>query len=115
MPPHIQHLLMWLIPLAPLTAAVVTACIGPQGLKEKSHLPTWLGLGVATVCAYALLFSIVPGGFGEKESTAVVATGYQWINVGGLDIHMDLRADAITAIMLSMVTLVSLLVSVFAA
>jgi NADH-quinone oxidoreductase subunit L len=115
MPENLQHLVMWLIPLAPLTAAIVTALVGPQGLREKSHLPCWFGLAVAAVCAYVLLFSIVPAGFAEHGSTAVVAPGYQWIDVGGMDIRMDLRADAMTALMLSMVTAVSLLVSVFAA
>src|SRR3954464_11828071 len=103
MPENVHHLMMWLIPLAPLTAAIVTALLGPRGMREKSHLPCWFGLAVAVVCAYVLLFSIVPAGFSEHGNTAVVAPGYQWIDVGGLDIRMDLRADAITAIMLSMV------------
>jgi len=110
-----QHLVMWLIPLAPLAAAVIAAFLGPKLLREQSHLPCWFGLAVSTVCAYILLFSIVPAGFEGHESTLVVAPGYQWIDVGGMDINMELRADAMTAIMLSMVTAVSLLVSVFAA
>jgi NADH-quinone oxidoreductase subunit L len=115
MPENVQHLLMWLIPLAPFAAAIVTAFVGPQGLREKSHLPCWIGLAVAVVCAYLLLFSIVPAGFSEAGSTAIVAPGYQWIDVGGMDIKIELRADAMTAMMLSMVTLVSFLVSLFAA
>ena len=98
MPENLQHLVMWLIPLAPLAAAIVTALLGPQGLREKSHLPCWFGLAVAVVCAYVLLFSIVPAGFSEHGSTAIVAPGYQWIDVGGMDVRMDLRADAMTAI-----------------
>src|SRR6476646_9258505 len=115
MPENVRHLVMWLIPLAPLTAAIVTAIVGPKGLREKSHLPCWFGLAVAVVCAYVLLWSIVPAGFAEGGSTAVVAPGYQWLDIGGMNIKLDLRADAMTAMMLSMVTAVSLLVSVFAA
>ena len=115
MPEYVQHLVMWLIPLAPLAAAVVTAFFGPMAIREKSHLPCWFGLAVAAVCAYVLLFSIVPAGFSEQGNTAVVAPGYQWIDVGGLHVGLDLRADAMTAMMLSMVTTVSLLVAVFAA
>jgi NADH-quinone oxidoreductase subunit L len=106
---------MWLIPLAPLAAAIATALLGPKRLREKSHLPCWFGLAVSVVCAYALLFSIVPAGFTDHGGTAVVAPGYQWIDVGGIDVKIELRADAMTAIMLSMVTAVSLLVAVFAA
>ncbi len=115
MPENVQHIVMWLIPLAPLAAAIVTALLGPGGMREKSHLPCWFGLAVAVVCAYVLLWSIVPAGFAEGGSAAVVAPGYQWLDIGGMNIKLDLRADAMTAIMLSMVTLVSLLVSVFAA
>jgi NADH-quinone oxidoreductase subunit L len=122
MPEETQRLAMWLIPLAPLAAAILTAFLGPKVLREKSHLPCWFGLAVSVVCAYALLFSIVPAGFthgaeGEaaEGSTAVVAPGYQWIDVGGIDVKIEIRADAMTAIMLSMVTAVSLLVAVFAA
>ncbi|MFN0198021.1 MAG: NADH-quinone oxidoreductase subunit L, partial [Planctomycetaceae bacterium] len=42
------------------------------------------------------------------------STGYEWLRVGDLKISIDIRADAMTAIMLSMVTLVSLLVAIFA-
>jgi NADH:ubiquinone oxidoreductase subunit 5 (subunit L)/multisubunit Na+/H+ antiporter MnhA subunit len=43
----------------------------------------------------------------------VIATGYEWFSVGTLHANIELRADAITAIMLTMVTGVSLLVSMF--
>ena len=115
MPEETQKLVMWLIPVAPLVASIVTALLGPKLLREKSHLPCWFGLAVSVVCAYILLFFIVPSGFSEHGSKAIVAPGYQWISSGGLNVQMDLRADAMTAIMLSMVTFVSLLVSVFAA
>ncbi len=115
MPEHVQHLVLWLIPAAPLVAAVVTALLGPKVLKEQSHLPCWLGLAVAMVCAYIVFFSLVPAGFGEQENTPAIATGYQWIDAGGFNVRTDIRADAMSGMMLAMVTTVSLLVSVFAA
>ena len=82
---------MWLIPLAPLAAAIVTALFGPKLMREKSHLPCWFGLAVATVCAYLLLLSIVPAGFSaEHGSTAVVAPGYKWIDIGGMNIDVSI-------------------------
>ena len=115
MPEHVQHLVLWLIPAAPLVAAVVTALFGPKLFKQHSHLPCWLGLAVAMVCAYIVCFSLVPAGFGEHENTPVIATGYQWIDAGGFNVRTDIRADAMSGMMLAMVTTVSLLVSVFAA
>ncbi|HEX5471012.1 MAG TPA: hypothetical protein VFW73_03955, partial [Lacipirellulaceae bacterium] len=63
MPPSVQHLVLWLIPLAPLAAAIITAAFGPKLLRQHSHWPCWLGIAVAMVCAWILLFSVVPGSF----------------------------------------------------
>ncbi len=110
-----QQLILWLIPLAPLVAAVVTAALGPRVLRERSHLPCWFGLAVSTVCSLLLLFSIGPQHFAGDAHSAPIATGYKWIEVGGMDVAVTLRADAMTSIMLAMVTTVSLLVAMFAA
>ncbi len=115
MPDSVQQLVLWLIPLAPLAAAVVTAALGPKWLGQRSHLPCWFGLAVAAVCSLVLLQSIVPERFGDHSGTPVVATGYEWISTGGMNVRVDLQADAMSALMLAMVTSVSLLVAVFAA
>jgi NADH-quinone oxidoreductase subunit L len=115
MPDSIQQLVLWLIPLAPLAAALVTATLGPAWLRQRSHLPCWFGLAVAAVCSLVLLLTIVPERFGDHTGSPAVAAGYQWIDVGGMNVGVELRADAMSALMLAMVTTVSLLVAVFAA
>jgi NADH-quinone oxidoreductase subunit L len=119
-PESIQSLVFWLIPLSPLAAAVVTAALAIRvsssgSPRQRSHLPCWFGLAVSVVSSFVLLWSIVPQGFADHGGSAVIASGYQWLNVGGMDVRVDIRADAMTAIMLAMVTSVSLLVAVFAA
>lgn len=49
-----------------------------------------------------------------KIKNAVEYTVYQWFKVGTIDIPVTLRADAMSALMLTMVTTVSLLVAIFA-
>src|SRR3954466_10976732 len=115
MPEHIQQAVLWLIPVAPLVAAVVTALFGPAVFRHRSHLPCWFGLAVSMVCALVVLFSVLPAGFKESGSVPAIASGYQWIDVGGFEVRTDIRADAMSGMMLAMVTTVSLLVSVFAA
>src|SRR5262245_57685728 len=110
-----RNLVMWLIPGAPLAAAIICGLLGPKLLREKSHWPCWAALAIAAICSFTLLLKIVPENFAGHEGTPVVATGYQFINIGGFNVHVDLQADAMTAIMLSMVTFVSFLVSIFAA
>jgi NADH-quinone oxidoreductase subunit L len=108
-----QQIILWLIPGAPLAAMIVTALVGPKLLRERSHWPCWLAIAVSAACSLILLTQLVPQGFGNHAPA--IAAGYEWINIGGLNIHVDLQADAMTAIMLSMVTCVSLLVAVFGA
>src|SRR5687768_11925118 len=112
MSPEQQQLVLWLIPGAPLIAAVVIALLGPRFLRSRSHLPCWLALATSAVCALLLLFQIMPGAFGgESEGAAgVIAAGYPWLSIGEMNVPIDLRADAMSALMLSMVTTVSFLV-----
>src|SRR5258705_112343 len=73
MPEHVQQIVLWLIPAAPLVAAVVTAAFGPAVLRHRSHLPCLLGLAFAMVCAFVLLVSILPAGLKESGSAAAAA------------------------------------------
>lgn len=116
MSPATEQLVLWLIPGAPLAAALVIAALGPKLLGEKSHWPCWLALGTSMVCAILLVTKLVPGTFANHEDSVVgaMATGYSWLQVGTIDVRIDLRADAMSALMLTMVTSVSFLVSVFA-
>src|SRR5215471_8523989 len=98
--------ILWLIPGAPLAAAIVIALLGPKLLREKSHWPCWVAIATSAICSLYLLTVLVPQGFGSQPAAAKIAVGYQWIEIGGFNIRVDLAADAITAIMLSMVTCV---------
>ena len=115
MPENIQQTVLWLIPVAPLLAAIATGVFGPLVLRHRSHVPCWIGLAVAMVCAWITLYQLVPAGFHEHDSTPAIASGYQWIDAGGWNVRTDIRADAMSGIMLAMVTTVSFLVSIFAA
>lgn len=110
-----QALIVWLIPLAPLVAAVAIGLLGKWQLKDRSHTPCWLALAVSFAASLVLLTKLVPAGFDAAAARPVVAAGYEWLHVGAVYVPIDLRADAMSAIMLSMVTGVSFLVSVFAA
>jgi len=129
----IQRKVLWLIPAAPLLAAIVTALLGPKLLRYRSHLPCWSALAVSFVCSLILMLKILPSVEPGEGWTAypllsdleanqaeqashlvqVIATGFEWFSVGSLHANIELRADSITAIMLTMVTGVSLLVAIF--
>jgi NADH-quinone oxidoreductase subunit L len=108
------EMIVWLIPLAPLAAALMTALLGPGLLRERSHLPCWFALAAAFACSLTLTFSLLPAELANGHGV-LNAAGYDWLSVGDFRVGIGVRADAMSAIMLSMVTGVSLLVAVFAA
>src|SRR5262245_36491390 len=122
-----------LIPALPLAAAVLIALFGAKVLRGQAHWPVVLALVGSLVGSLILLREVgqqgnTPGGF-EK-----VVTLWTWAHVDGaydlkqnppavqpadagwrdFRVEIVLRADALTAIMLSMVTFVSTLVAVYA-
>jgi NADH-quinone oxidoreductase subunit L len=115
---------LWLIPILPLAAAVLTAFLGPRLLRQYSHWPCVLA-GIGSCILSVLVFLAVRGavahaseGHGEPLE---VETYYSWIQVeapskagGPVDVGMTLRADALTAMMLVTVTFIGSLIAIFA-
>jgi NADH-quinone oxidoreductase subunit L len=128
----------WLIPFFPLLGAALAA-LGKQqqhehNLSEESPLapPTDVparserrhDLGTAlewlrarphlpVVSGIALAFLVSLGTY-SSASTGATTTVYRWLAAGELEIPIIFRVDGLTTMMLSMVTLVSFLVAVFA-
>lgn len=113
-----RQAILWLIPTAPLLACILIALTGVRSLRERSHWPCILGIAIALAASLTLLLHIIPSlpvRLGAAHHPAVVSVGYEWIRVGALEISIRLTADAMGAIMVSMVTLVSLLVAIYSA
>jgi NADH-quinone oxidoreductase subunit L len=99
---------VWLIPAAPLAAAVLIAAAG-RWLRGASHWPCVAAVGLSAVCAFWLLSSA------SVESAPARIVAYQWFDVGNLAVSVSTYIDALTVMMLVMVTCVAFLVAVFAA
>jgi len=94
----------WLVPIFPLAGAL-GAAIGPKRLRADAHIPVIAGIGLAFLVSLLLL--VVAG----PNATIEVMP---WLSVSDLDVPVTFRVDGLTTMMLSMVTLVSGLVAVFA-
>jgi NADH-quinone oxidoreductase subunit L len=121
---------LWLVPTLPLAAAVVTAFLGPRLLRRQSHWPCILCTAAACVVS-AFVFSAVlraPEGNAEDPHSRPqgVDVYYSWIQVGEkdnpvkpgekeylVDAGFTLRADALSAVMILMVTFVSTLIAIY--
>jgi NADH-quinone oxidoreductase subunit L len=117
----------------PLIAAALTAILGPKLLRQYSHLPVVLGIIGSFVCSFMLLMQVNdaqrPASGGSNLSGPAtyehIVKLWTWLDVPNayefngklvnLSIDVTLRADALTAVMLCMVTFIAALVAIFAA
>jgi NADH-quinone oxidoreductase subunit L len=124
-----------LIPALPLAAAVVCAVLGPKLLRGYSHWPVVLAFLGSFLASLVLLREVavnqtdgVPGGFEQvvalwtwadvPDAYSLAASSPQTAADAGprsFRVEIALRADALTAVMLAMVTFVSLLVALYSA
>ncbi|PUE61595.1 NADH-quinone oxidoreductase subunit L [Limnohabitans sp. 2KL-17] len=99
------------VPLAPLAGALLAGVFGTQfggnwiG-RRLSHTLTILGVLVAFILSVMTLKSVIDGArFNE--------TLYTWMVVGGLKMEVGFLIDGITAMMMCVVTFVSLMVHIY--
>lgn len=100
------------VPLAPLAGALVAGILGTSlggnwvG-RRMSHTLTILGVLVAFILSAMTLKSVVLDGARFND------TIYTWMTVGGLKMEIGFLVDSLTAMMMCVVTFVSLMVHIY--
>lgn len=100
------------VPLAPLAGSLVAGILGTTfggnviG-RRLSHTATILGVLVAFILSAMTLKSVAVDGARFNE------TLYEWMVVGGLKMEVGFLVDGLTAMMMCVVTFVSLMVHVY--
>jgi NADH-quinone oxidoreductase subunit L len=100
------------VPLAPLVGAVLAGVFGTSlggnllG-RRASHTVTILGVFIAFVISALTLKSVVVDGARFNQ------TIYEWMVVGGLKMEIGFLIDGLTAMMMCVVTFVSLMVHIY--
>ena len=94
------------IPFAPLVGAFFAGILGKKIGRRASHTVTILGVLVACVLSALTLMQVLKGaGFN--------ATVYEWARIGSLKFEIGFLVDTLTAIMMCVVTFVSLMVHIY--
>ncbi len=101
-----QNLLLT-VPLAPLAGALLAGLAGKWIGRRGSHIVTILGVLISFICSMVVLRAV--GGEGARFN----ATIYEWMVVGGLKMEIGFLVDGLTAMMMCVVTFVSLMVHVY--
>jgi NADH-quinone oxidoreductase subunit L len=95
------------VPLAPLVGAIVAGLFGKQIGRANAHRITILGVLISFVVSAMTLNAVVNEGFHFS------GTVYEWMNAGGLKMEVGFLIDGLTAMMMCVVTFVSLMVHVY--
>jgi NADH-quinone oxidoreductase subunit L len=103
--------LIW-VPLAPLVGSVLAGVLGTKFGGNRmgrvgSHTLTILGVLISFVLSVMTLLSVVQDGAHFNQ------TLYTWMSVGGLNMEIGFLVDGLTAMMMCVVTFVSLMVHLY--
>ncbi|HEY8519992.1 MAG TPA: NADH-quinone oxidoreductase subunit L [Gammaproteobacteria bacterium] len=96
------------IVLAPLVAGVVAGLFGRQIGRAGAHTITILGVAISFVLSAVVLYGFVFG-----DSMPYNGTVYEWATIGSLRLEVGFLVDPLTALMMTVVTFVSLAVHVY--
>ncbi len=97
-----------IIAFAPLVAAAVAGLFGRKIGRTGAHLITIAAVAVSCYLSIRVLL-----GFTGGELTAFNQNIYTWMVTGSVSLHVGFLVDSLTAIMMSVVTFVSLMVHVY--
>ncbi|HPR42698.1 NADH-quinone oxidoreductase subunit L [Ottowia sp.] len=100
------------VPLAPLAGSALAGLLGTAFLgnrigRRASHTATILGVLVAFLISAWVLKSVALDGARYNQ------TIYEWMTVGGMKMEVGFMVDGLTAMMMCVVTFVSLMVHIY--
>ena len=101
-----QNLLLT-VPLAPLAGSILAGLFGKTIGRRGAHLVTILGVLIAFICSAMVLKAVAVDGAHYN------ATVYEWMTVGSLKMEVGFLIDSLTAMMMCVVTFVSLMVHIY--
>lgn len=98
---------IWLIPVLPLAAFVITLLGGRWWIKERAH---WLPI-LAMAGAFGLSLAAFLQIRGAEEP--VVVELWRWFSVGGFQVPLGMQVDQLSAVMLLVVSGVGLVIFIY--
>ena len=103
--------LLLAVPLAPLAGAAIAGLLGTQFLgnlvgRKTSHTATILGVLIAFILSVQTLMAVLDG----ASYNGVI---YNWMTVGQLKLEVGFQIDSLSAMMMCVVTFVSLMVHIY--
>ncbi|MBN8502917.1 MAG: NADH-quinone oxidoreductase subunit L [Burkholderiales bacterium] len=104
--PMLNPNLLLAVPLAPLVGCIIAGLFGKVVGRRGAHMVTILGVAISAVISFMTLLAVIDG-------ARFNATIYEWMVVGGLKMEIGFLVDGLTAMMMVVVTSVSLMVHIY--
>ena len=101
-----QNLLLT-VALAPLFGAIVAGLFGKAIGRSGAHVVTILGVAISFIGSLMTLEAVA------LDGARFNATVYEWLVIGGIKMEVGFLVDGLTAMMMCVVTFVSLMVHVY--
>ncbi|WP_042301926.1 NADH-quinone oxidoreductase subunit L [Paraburkholderia kururiensis] len=98
--------LLLAIPLAPLVGSLIAGLFGKTVGRAGAHTVTILGVAISFVLSAIVFIDVLNG-------ASFNATIYEWMSVHGLKFEIGFLVDSLTAMMMCVVTFVSLMVHIY--
>ena len=98
--------LLLAIPLAPLAGSLIAGLFGNAIGRKGAHSVTILGVAISFILSAMVLLDVMSG-------ASFNATVYEWLTVGKLKFEVGFLVDSLTAMMMCVVTFVSLMVHIY--
>ena len=97
----------YIIVFFPLVASIISGFLGKYIGQRTSEIITSLFVSISAILSIIIFYKVLVQGY-EKNITIV-----SWINSGSLTVNWSINIDALTSVMLVVVTLISALVHIY--
>ena len=104
---HLNESLLLTLVLAPLFGSIIAGFFGKKIGETASHTVTTLGVAIAFLLSVWVFKLVIFDGASYNDRV------YQWLQAGSLSIEVGFLVDSLTAMMLVVVTFVSLMVHIY--
>ncbi len=102
-----QHVYLWLV-LSPLIGAIIAGLCGRQIGRAGAHWVTIIGVAISFLLSLVVLKDVVIDGAEVYNETV-----YTWMVVEGMRLEIGFLVDSLTALMITVVSFVSLMVHIY--
>ena len=98
--------LAWVVIAAPLAGALVNGLLGCRSLRDRAHWVAVPAAGLSALAGLGVFLQAWRGGVGTSNL-------YTWLAVGGLRVPLGIQVDALSAVMVLVVTFVGFWIHVY--